>query len=247
MRLDASFVFRGLVLAGLVLLATAPAQAAVELRLQILADGVQIGDVDQSHLGCVDNPDGVSAVCSANNLEYSGDYPLLNIDTINLEIDSDPTVSGSMSVTNLDTINTQLFTFIFTLPVSPIASPVTGGSARGTVTDTNGNGATISNLGGSLYTALLDGVDWQSLHTGVSYSDTSSPGPTSFTSLSFGSPIPSLPGPGPVTTSIGIRLEFKLTPGDQASITSNHVVVPEPHTAGLMALGLGFLAKKRRN
>jgi hypothetical protein len=68
--------------------------------------------------------------------------------------------------------------------------------------------------------------------------------------LSFGNPIPSLAGPSALA-SIGIDLEFTLTPGDSASFTSIFVVVPvpvpEPGTFSLVSLGiLGIAAGGRR-
>jgi hypothetical protein len=245
MRSGLSSVLR---VVGLALLTTAPAQA-IPLSLQIYADGVLIGDVDESHLGCVDNPDGVSASCYAENLTYSGEYPLLNIDLIDIDIDSDPVVTGTTAVTNLFN-TTQQFTLIFTLPVAPMPlGTVTGGSHRGTVTDVNGNGATVAApLGSSLYTALLDGADWQTLRDDPYSVSAGNFLSASIPSTSFGSPIPSLPGPA-VLASIGIQLDFTLTAFDQASFTSNHVVepIPEPTTGALVVLGLAVLAMRRRH
>ena len=108
-------------------------------------------------------------------------------------------------------------------------------------------GATLATvLGSSFYTALIDNNSVATL-----YDDPSSVTAGAFLSnnlpaLAFGVPIPSQPGPA-VNTSIGIRLDFTLTPGDSASFTSNFVVVvPEPNTALLMGLGLALMALRRR-
>jgi PEP-CTERM motif len=247
MRADAARVFPGLAIAAL-LVAAAPARA-IPLSLEIYADGVRLdgGIVDQDRLGCVDNPDGVSAHCFVEDLVYGGDYPLLNIDLVDIDIDSDPVVTGTLGVTNLFS-TTQQFTFLFTLPITPIpGNTVTGGSFRGTVTDNDGNGATIATgTGSAFYTAQLDGAAWQSLYPAVSSVSAGSFLSSNITPASFGAPIPSLPGP-PVASSIGIQLDFSLTAFDSASITSNHVVlpVPEPGTGALLGIGLACLARRR--
>jgi hypothetical protein len=173
---------------------------------------------------------------------------LLNIDLLDIDIDSDPVVTGTAGVTNLFSV-TQQFTLLFTLPVTPIPGGTkTGGSYRGTVTDNNGNGATVSTVPGSaLYTAQLDGANWQTLYAHAASTSAGSFLSASIPTQTFGTPIPSLLGPA-VATSIGIKLDFNLTAFDSASFTSNHVVqpIPEPQTGALMALGLALLAKRRR-
>jgi len=243
-----AIVFRSLAFLGLGLgfLAATSAQA-VPLSLQIFADGVLIGDIDQTRLGCVDNPDGVSANCSVQDLVYGDEYPLLNIDNIDLHIDSDPVVTGTTGVTNLFS-TTQQITLLFTLPITSIpGNTLRGGSIQGTATDNNGNGVTLSTVSGSaLYTALVDGADTSSLYPDPFSTSAGNFGSASIPADEFGAPIPSDPG-GPALNSIGIRLDFLLTPFDSASITSNFVVVvPEPGTAALLALGLVLVAAKRR-
>ena len=101
--------------------------------------------------------------------------------------------------------------------------------------------------GGALYTAQLDGADWQQLKTSVSSFSAGSFASATIPNTSYGSPIPSLPGPA-VLSSIGVKLDFSLTAFDRASFTSNNVVnpVPEPTTGALVALGLVALATRRR-
>jgi hypothetical protein len=159
----------------------------------------------------------------------------------------DPVISNSFSVTNL-LAGTQTFTITISTVTGPIGAPttLTGGSAQGGVTDTNGDGATLSTSGAgtAFYTSLLDGADFVDL-----YADPSSVSVGAFLSgnLSpledFGTPIPSFPGPA-VANSIGIR-----TGSDRATGSGVFVVepVPEPATGMLLALGLVALARLRRS
>jgi len=251
----AVYFFAGcLALAGAAVLATGRAEAvsSIPFTLDVYNNGVLIGQSDQNALGCVDNPDGVSAHCAVQNIPYGPGYDAVTVDDLNMDIDKDPVVTGSMTVTNTQT-TTQLYTFIFTLGVSPIpGSTLTGGSARGTITATNSTNAVISvGPDGAIYTPLIDGLPYGSPPSSTQllfgpYSDAPGGGPTNIPSSAFGVTIPSYPGPS-VASSIGIQLQFNLTAGDQASITSNHVVVvPEPQTAALLGVGLVLLAIRRR-
>jgi hypothetical protein len=247
MRAGAARVFGAVAVAGALGLAASGANA-IPITLTAYADGVLIGQSDQNALGCVDNPDGVSAVCNAAGIEYGADYTAISVSIQNLQIDSDPVVTGTTGITNSQAF-AQHITLVYTLPVVAMpAGTVTGGRISGTLTDQDANGASVSApTGSALYTALLDGGNWQQLYTD----------PTSFAvvgtstaipNVTFGSPIPSLPGPA-VLSTIGIRLDFNLSGFDSVSFTSNHVVnaVPEPGTAALVALGLVFLARRRRS
>src|SRR5690606_37357877 len=132
--------------------------------------------------------------------------------------------------------------FIFTsvLETFPVLFPnVTGGSISGSLTDTNGDGATVSVLPGeALYTAFLNGSEYQTLHDTPYSESIGSFGSDFVTPASFGNPIPSLPGPP--ATSMQIEVAFELSPFDQFSFTSNFVVepprtvVPEPATMTLL-------------
>ena len=160
----------------------------------------------------------------------------------NITANPDPWVSSNYTITN-NTLSTNNYSVTITLPISPqiLTGSLTGGSVQGGVTDNNGNGATLGQSGVlPLYTALIDGVAYQSLLP---------PGPTSVTVGSFlsgtlgpaqfGLPIPSQPGPN-VLTSIGIRLDFSLTPGDSATFSSVFVVEPVPESATMALASCGF-------
>jgi PEP-CTERM motif len=169
-------------------------------------------------------------------------------------LNPDPVISHSFNVTNL-LAGTQSFTITVSTVTGPIGAPttLTGGSAQGGVTDTNGNGATLSTSGGgnAFYTSLLDGAAFVGL-----YADPSSASAGAFLSANlspledFGSPIPSFPGPA-VANSIGIRFQFVLTSMDRATGSGVFVVepIPEPSTAtlaGMALLGLAAFAWRWR-
>ncbi len=164
-------------------------------------------------------------------------------------VNPDPFIVGNFVVTN-NSLVAQTFTLSVSMPIVPGLLDVSiGGSITGTVTDLNGNGASLSSTpGGSIYSALIDGSVVATLlddHT-TSFLDpfqSAVVGPDA-----FGEPIPSDPGPDTLV-SMSIELEFTLSAGDAASFTSIFVLIgtPIPAPAGLALLGVaGMFGSRRR-
>jgi hypothetical protein len=147
----------------------------------------------------------------------------------------------------------QTVTITTMIPIVPaiLPSTVMGGSASGTLT-TNGDGGSMTNVGGAspMYRALIDALavggvaDLHNFDSGISVVGFGS-NSTGFED--FGTPIPSAPGPA-VLGSIGITLQFDLTPGDSASWTSNFVVnvVPTPGAGAILGMAGIFAIRRRR-
>jgi hypothetical protein len=174
---------------------------------------------------------------------------------------TDPQVTNNFTVTNT-TLVAQVFTVSVTSPIAPVLpTSLMRGSIGVTITDQgplDGNGdtdgiATLTSFGGvAVYRAFLDGVAvggaTDLLDDPYSLSCTPFNCSTSDTD-DFGIPV-RIPGPG-ATLSMGITVQFQLSPGDSASVTSvfNIIPVPEPMTAvtfGLGLVGLAIAGRRRR-
>lgn len=173
--------------------------------------------------------------------------------TVNtLSVSPDPYVTNDFTITNT-TASTQTYAMSTTLGVAPLTpSTLTKGSVGYTLTQNSGSAtATLSApSGGAIYTALIDGNDFHSLFN-APYSVSASNGGSASNTASFGgsSTTPTYPGPA-VNSSIGINMNFTLTPGDSVSFTSRFEVVPVPlpTTLGLFGSGLiGMVGIARRN
>jgi hypothetical protein len=175
-----------------------------------------------------------SAAGSNSSLSFSSNF-LLN---------TDPTLSGSFTLTNLSGI-TQIFSLTATMGLLPVAGPTTfqGGYGESTYTDANGDSnvtfasPTLAQPGTAAFmTAMIDGS--QVAVTGAFNDNANSSGGTG--------PVGGTEGPGTfgpssgpgISSSIGTAFAFSLTPGDTVSVPFEFVVVPEPD--GLAAFAIVF-------
>jgi len=190
-------------------------------------------------LGCsVDALDPNVTNCSGTNAgPTSGNF---TVQSWNLHLDSDPTVTNFFAIQN-NLASPQTFTITVQIPTSgTFGPPVTmQGSMGGSITDTTGNGATLtSSAPTAIYQALVDGSPVQTLLND----------PQSFSAGAFGSQTLGPASFGPLsqniaaTTSIGITIKFTVSPSDLVSFTSVFTLIPEPGTLALLAGGIAGIA-----
>ena len=185
---------------------------------------------------------GGTTYCSKNVLEYPG---ILggNVDlavTI-LEFDPDPYVLNNVIITNTSG-SQQTLSYNVTQPAALGAPNLISGSITTQVIDGGQDGAIVAaQTGGSIYSALIDGVVVHTLQDDP-FSVVAPAGGVNNALASFG---PDANGTA-VIQDIGITLIFELSPGDTASILSRFDVVPEPATLSLLALGGLILLWRRR-
>jgi len=159
-----------------------------------------------------------------------------------IEFDPDPTILFNMSWQNATT-TFQTYSFNLTIPALFNVSPnMIYGAITTQVIDHGTDGATVAAPAGmSIYNALIDGTPVQTMQSDP-FSIVAAPMGVANGLQTFGWIGNNLP----VTTSIGITLNFTLSPGDTAAFLARFDVVPEPGTGALLALGLGALALVRR-
>lgn len=196
-----------------------------------IADNVP---VDWAAVELLDNSNGTSVS------EWDNAHGL-TVSDWSMTLDSDPFVTNNFTITN-NTTSTQTYTMTATVGVSPaIASGLMRGSVGLTLTDNDGNGASLANAtGASVYKALIDGNSARTLWDNpFSFSVLAIDG-TGTTNTKFG--FPTREGaPESVDTAIGITISFTLSPQDSVAFTSNFDVVPVPLPAAAWLFGSGLL------
>ncbi len=162
-------------------------------------------------------------------------------------VDQDPAVNLHFSV-EADTTDT----FTFSSPVvtfAAISNPVCVTSSSITLTDTDGDGATLTGLeaGGNAYKAIYNGgTSWSCLNPTYGFAD-----PYDSQAESNRDPLSGLGTIPDTLTSIQSEYSFTLSPNDLASGTSMFTVnaqpVPEPITFLGLLTGLAGLGGYVRN
>ena len=162
--------------------------------------------------------------------------------------DPDPLISANLVVENItkDTINVRLLVILPIAPTLPNGSGIMGSAAIGMTASPDG-GLLATLVDTPLWQGLIDGAVVASAVIFAAPFDLEVPlgGIGSVGDAgSFGSVANPLPGP-PVLNTIGIEINFSLTSGDQASLTSVFNVLPTP--GGLtVLLGAVWIGRRRR-
>jgi len=239
-----SMLKHGIWIVLLALLASFSSQAQQTLDIQLLMGGTLAGEW---HPAIIDDGNGNYHI---NNVTYNP-AGVANIFCHDMSVGFDPFISASVDVVNT-TATTQIYTLIFTLPISPITGGTRmGGSTQGGLTDANNDGiGTLSTTGAgsALYFGQIDGLDKLALFPDVKTLTVPFGGGSASDTTSAGLPGPTIVGPASALTSIGIKHTFSLTTGDRATFTSFFRVepVPEPACLSLLVLGGAALVWRRR-
>ena len=154
-----------------------------------------------------------------------------------IEFDPDPIVYNVLTIQNM-TAGTQTYVATVSLPTTFPAPNIIRGSIDTSLIGTSAQLDALSNS--SVYSALIDGSTVWTLQDDP-FSLTTPQNAVS-SSAAFGFTASAIP----VNSSIGIRLEFQLSPGDIATIISDFEVTPEPGTMALLLVGGLAVAGFRR-
>jgi hypothetical protein len=160
------------------------------------------------------------------------------VDVVALRFDPDPLVYGNILVQN-NTAATQNYLLGFSIPATFAGPNLIRGSIDTSIIGTAGQISTVSAF--PIYSAQIDSVTVHTLQN-APFTLTTPQGAVS-SSAQFGFNLSNIP----VSTSIGILLQFQLSPGDTATIVSDFevVAVPEPSIMTLAFLGACLLAYRR--
>jgi hypothetical protein len=226
-----------IVVAVLALSAGSAWASIIPLSLTVTADG-SVTVFDQLE-GSVDG-DLFSGKFSFENEDFRLDWYVRG--------DLDPSIAIGLAVADFGA--PSVFGFSFFTPVVPTGAPsVVAGSIGGSITDAEGDNATLSDNGSAIYTAQLNGAPFNTLLDAPYSVATTVPFSTqSIPVADFGLPGVTYPGPSVPVTSLGLDISFGLSGGsDTAAITANLAVlpaplVPEPATMTLLGLGIAALA-----
>ncbi len=166
-----------------------------------------------------------------------------SLDQATLTIVGDPQISLGFALT-AGAHDTTVTITSAVLSFAPLSNAEGVASVAMTVTDNNGNGATATGVGGSgnsAYAAFYN-VPPGSIFGEFIDSVTAPPGMSGTSGGNTGGFVPF-----PVAvSSMQVQYSFVLSAGDQASGTSNYVVIPEPAALALLLVGAVTVLGRRR-
>jgi hypothetical protein len=224
--------------------------AAVTLSLGMASQAWATPIADQIDLTCQAGSSTVNYVFTAPLVtgqspvvltDASGN-PIATIKELTWDSDTDPSVNLHFSVQAGATDTTITFNSTV-VSFAPLTNPTAVATSSLTLTDADGDGATITGLqsGNKCYSAIYNGnVTWTSLNQGYTFS-TPFDGQTETDRL----PASGFQTISDTVSSIQSQYSFVLSANDEASGTSTFNVTPEPATLSLMAIG-GLAMLRRR-